>query len=119
MGPSGVKSRLGHRARQHQSQPQEQSSSMRCATSCSTLRAGLCTVPALQRSPGVARTCPSTSCGAAAVLAVPGRVLLAVKRLNLPNRSVRPSLRIYLLSAFQEHMDKIPLSRTYIYSIYY
>lgn len=57
--------------------------------------------------------------GAAAVLAVPGRVLLAVKRLNLPNRSVRPSLRIYLLSAFQEHMDKIPLSRTYIYSIYY
>lgn len=59
MGPSGVKSRLGHRARQHQSQPQEQSSSMHCATSCSTLRAGLCTVPALQRSPGVARTCPS------------------------------------------------------------
>lgn len=57
--------------------------------------------------------------GAAAVLAVPGRVLLAVKRLNLPNRSVRPSLRIYLLSAFQEHMGKIPLSRTYIYSIYY
>lgn len=44
---------------------------------------------------------------------------LAPKRLNLPNRSVRPSLRIYLLSAFQEHMDKIPLSGTYIYSIYY
>lgn len=67
--------------------------------------------------------------GAAAALAVPlgGRCLLqrgtrlrlAEKRLNLPNRSVRPSLRIYLLSAFQEHMDKIPLSRTYIYSIYY
>lgn len=44
---------------------------------------------------------------------------LALKRLNLSNHSVRPSLRIYLLSAFQEHMDKIPLSGTYIYSIYY
>lgn len=46
-------------------------------------------------------------------------IQLAPKRLNLSNRLVRPSLRIYLLSAFQEHMDKIPLSGTYIYSIYY
>lgn len=41
VGPSGVKSRLGRRARQHQSHPQEQSSSMCRAASSSTLQAGL------------------------------------------------------------------------------
>lgn len=71
--------------------------------------------------------CPSSGLGVVALGALPEEMglspaeglQLALKRLNLSNRSVRPSLRIYLLSAFQEHMDKIPLSGTYIYSIYY